>query len=591
MNSETALNPPADCRSELRQLSLFPLDPWGAEYVFEVFARPARGISRAMIGPLSLGNSYRPGGIKCLAASDDGAFASAIWIDRPQLEDPKIFWGKVEKELVLARHSPIADDSLSWHLNSDDCLKTWTKPEFWDSLWPCGQTFSRCIHALSKLLKYYEFGNDLFVGNADLVRIEGRASAMLHEQIKPAVLWVVNGLVPALGSALTSRPGLSITLAHQIVSQARQHSSNAVAYALQALRTESLGVLHLIASGQPGADAQRIKDAIFGGFSVPDAFSDIGIVKATYRRTLTSASRAQDSATEPAASLSNLPISGRDWLFAMRLTTLAPFHHMEEFFEFSRLLSQIQAIDFQRIETAPRLLQWCIAPGHAGSCIRLSLLINYARALIGACERLVGKHVTVDETVSATLNWVQHLPEGVRAGSNFSEALDPHDLALMLSGVSAISSHPMGELTKPIFEAHPGFSRNVQTHELLMLQPLDSLDLAMLHGKACGNCLKSPSTVARYVMEGAALYGVRTKTGVAGTIALRYDTTEEHPKVEVQEVSGLTNSPAGVDLCSLAQCLAESWTTEEQVNKWTAYENRCAHWRSLVSKSASQRSQ
>ncbi len=580
MNSKTALKPHADCGSEPRQLALFPLDPWGAKYAFEVVDHPACGISRAMIGPLPLGDSYKPGGIQCLATTEDGTFAAAIWIDRPELEDPNIFWEKVKNKLVTAQQRPTADDGLKWHLSSDDCLKTWTKPEFWEH---CGETVLRCGHALSKLLKYHEFGSDLFVCDADLVRIEGRATAMLREQIEPAALWVVNGLLPGLGSVLKNRPGLSMALAYEIVSQAKRHSSNAVVYALQALRTESVGVLHLIASGQPEDDAQKVKDAIFKGYSVPDAFVNIGIPKATYRRTLSKASKGLNSTTEPAISLSNLPLAGRDWLSAMRLTTLRPFNRTEDVSEFSQLISRIQAIGFQQIETAPQLLQWCISLGYTKSCARLSLLINQAHALIGACRGLIGKRVTIDEAVSATLNWVQDLPAGARTGLNFSEVLDPDEPALMLACVSVISCQPLKELVQPIFEVHPGYSSRFQVPEFLNLQALNGFDIAVLHGKECGNCLQYSSTVLNYVTEGVALYGVSTSSGVVGTIALRYDKTERQPKIEVQEVCGIRNSPATLDLCRLAQCLAESWTVEEQESTWDSYDDICTHWRNSVS--------
>ena len=91
---------------------MFPLDSWGAGYAFEVVDHPTAGISRAMIGPLSLGSSYKPAKIKCLATTEAGDFAAAMWIDQPPLEDPKALWEKVEKELVIARHAPIG--STAW---------------------------------------------------------------------------------------------------------------------------------------------------------------------------------------------------------------------------------------------------------------------------------------------------------------------------------------------------------------------------------------------------------------------------------------------------------------------------------------------
>lgn len=588
MSSEIESELHIDCCSQARQLSLCPLDSWGAGYVFEVVDHPVRGISRAMIGPLSLGSSYKPAKIKCLATTEDGDFAAAMWIDQPPLEDPKALWEKVEKELVIARHAPIALNSMGLRLGSDDCLKNWIKGEHWDALSTRGKAVPRCVHSISKLLRFHEFGKEIFVDDEALKRIEVKALAMLREQLCAAVRWVIGGLQSALDSVLISRPGLSMALVNQIVGRAKQHGSTAVVYALQALRTESIGVLHLIASGQPEIDAQRVQDALFNGHSVPDTFANLGVTKSTHRRSVLRPIPCLALPHVPIFSLSDLPMAGCDWLFAMRLTTLFPFYRSEDFLEFSRLLNQIQAIDFQRVESAPRLLKWCISLGYAKSCVRLSLLMNQAHALAGACNRLIGKRVIIDEAVSATLHWVQNLPAGVRAGKNFSEALDPNDPALMLACVSLISCQPLNQLMQPIFEGHPGFSRNVQRHDFLTLHALDSLDLALLHGKACGNCLRSSLTVANYVMEGAALYGVRTKIGVAGTIALRYDKTEKHPRVEVQEVTGINNSPAMADLCRLAQCLAESWTAAERETTWASYEDQCADWRDLVSSSALQ---
>lgn len=582
MNSEIASDLRIDFCSQPRQLSLFALDPWGAAYAFEVVDHPTAGISRAMIGPLSLGSSYKPAKIKCLATTEDGDFAAAIWIDQPPLEDPKALWEKVEKKLVVARHAPIALNSMGLRLGSDDCVKNWIKTELWDALSTSGKTVPRCVHSISKLLRFHEFGKEIFVDDEALKRIEVKALAMLREQLCTAVRWVIGGLGSALDSILINRPSLSMALANRIVSRAKQHGPTAVVYALQALRTESIGVLHLIASGQPEIDAQRVQDALFNGHSVPDTFANLGVAKSTHRRTVLRPIPCPALPHVPIFSLSNLPMAGRDWLFAMRLTTLFPFHRSEDFLEFGRLLNQIQAIDFQRVESAPRLLQWCISPGYAKSCVRLNLLMNFAQALIRACRRLVGARVTIDEAVSATLHWVKNLPAGVRAGTNFSEALDPDDHAMVLAGVSLITSQPIKQLTHSLFKAHPGLSSNVQMPEFLTFQALNSLDLAILHGKACNNCLQYPSTVLNYVIEGVALYGVHTKAGVAGTIALRYDRTERYPKVEVQEVTGINNAPAVVDLCRLAQCLADSWTTAEQEANWTAYEDQCSHWRSLL---------
>jgi hypothetical protein len=105
------------------------------------------------------------------------------------------------------------------------------------------------------------------------------------------------------------------------------------------------------------------------------------------------------------------------------------------------------------------------------------------------------------------------------------------------------------------------------------------------------NCLESPARTVNYVTEGVALYGVRTALGIAGTIALRYDASEDHPTVQVQEVAGVKNAAARFELCQLAQSLADACSTAQQVGAWAAYEDRCIQWRRLASPHTVQSSQ
>jgi len=92
-------------------------------------------------------------------------------------------------------------------------------------------------------------------------------------------------------------------------------------------------------------------------------------------------------------------------------------------------------------------------------------------------------------------------------------------------------------------------------------------------------CLEVLKTVIDYVGSGMALYGVYSAAGALGTIALRFDATERHPRLQVQEVSGAGNAIAHFDLCRLAQSLADAWVTEAQINDWVNYEARCTAWR------------
>jgi len=73
------------------------------EHAIAVIERPHPGISRAMIGPLVLGDVAHPidSKLRCLAATEVGAFAASTWISRAQLNNPKTLWNRVIPDLVM----------------------------------------------------------------------------------------------------------------------------------------------------------------------------------------------------------------------------------------------------------------------------------------------------------------------------------------------------------------------------------------------------------------------------------------------------------------------------------------------------------
>ena len=588
MNSETAKNQNLDGCLQPVRLSLFPLDTSGAAFAFEVVERPVPGISRAMIGPLPLGQPFMPERIQCLASTADGQFASAVSIEWPQFQDFQSFWEQVQRGLEIEQHMPIEHDHLKWHLISDNCLKKWTMPQFWGSKQLCSGNYFVSVRALIELIKINEHGNDSSISDDELVAIEARAADMLRKQLSDAVHWVMGGLLPLLHEVVLERPGLSLCVANQLITHARGYHPNSVAYALQALKNESFGVLHLVACGQPEADAKIIQEALFKGLSVPDAFAGIGVAKSTYRRTVSKHVITNTATGKQAINLGDLPLAGREWLTAMRLTEHLPLQHARDVSEFSRLLGDVLKLNFQQDDTAPRLLQWSIRPGYPRCCIRMTRLISQARASIGTCDGLIGFKLTFDSAVHGVLDWLEHWPEDIRVSDDFGQVLNPDNFSQLITCAAFISKYPISQLMRRIFEAHPGLPSKSLVHDSWTIQVLDTLDLTVSHGRECNNCLRSLSKVISYVIDGTALYAVRSASGIAGTIALRYDSTEWVPKVEVLQITGVKNAVADYDLCRLAQCLAESWTIDEQENKWSAYETQCTHWRGLVSKSASQ---
>jgi hypothetical protein len=319
-----------------RQLSLFPLDPWGAENAVAVLERPFPGIARAMLGPLVLGDTQQPMDCKlrCVAVAEGGAVAASVWVNPVHLDLPAALWTAVLEHLTAARQLPTPATSATWRATPNDCLKAWSDPLFWIPAPNQGDPVSRAVHALSKMLARQTLGAQVLLTRWDLARIETQAQEMVAEQIVCGVHQLLGALYSGLCAVLIARPRLSISVALKLLALAARHSSVAVGYALQALRTESFGLIHLIVSGEPEHEAREVREAIFSGRSLPGALREFGVAKAVHRETIRKPARAY----EPVLRWCDIPIAGQDWLTAMRLASLLPPPSKSNWSEFSRLV-------------------------------------------------------------------------------------------------------------------------------------------------------------------------------------------------------------------------------------------------------------
>ena len=108
------------------QLTLFPLDPWGAERIFEMLDRPVAGIARAMIGPIPLASDTngRSIDIRCLSVTGDQGFVGFLEVPSIRLDAPDLLWSAVLHKLEITRQQPIETNSAGT-LTPQDCVKTW----------------------------------------------------------------------------------------------------------------------------------------------------------------------------------------------------------------------------------------------------------------------------------------------------------------------------------------------------------------------------------------------------------------------------------------------------------------------------------
>lgn len=579
------------------QLSLFPLDPWGAESAFAVLDRPHPGIARAMIGPLCLGDGLDPAdeSLKCLAATEDGTFAACTRVSPAQLESPTAWWKQLIRELDAARQNPIRVSKRWAGEIPQDCLQRWSDLAFWIPRPLHWDPVHRSIRAMSTLLEHHQrdvepcFTEQLPAG-AERPWIEVDVRGILERQIVSAVLDVCSALIPRLREAIIGRPRMSVSLACRLAFLARKTGLSAQSYALQALNTESLGLLHLAASGYPENESLQVRDAIFRGISLPDTLAKFGVTKAAHKRSLRTFIRYAEQAVEQEADLSDHLISGSDWLSAMRLARTLSLPKRENWEEFFRLEPKVSCLGLQRAETAPKILQWCLLPGYPKSCRRLELLVSQARAFAAAASGLAGTDVMFDDAISLALALVQNANGRPLSERALSEILDPQDLGQLVIAASQLSGKSTSHLMREIFEARPRIPREFQVPEPFTIFPIDSVDLAAAHGADSNICLQSAATTIQYLASGAALYGVTSEGVVAGTIALGLGDPQQYPWVHVLQATGVNNSEPSPDLSDLAWSLAGAWDTEPQLTCWLAYADQCAQWLQLTGAGALRRS-
>lgn len=580
MSSNTYASVEGAVGSTARQLQLFPFDQWGAENAVVVVECPHPGIARAMIGPLVLGHTSQrvKCQLRCIAVAADGALAASTWVQQAQLNDPMNLWSIVVGQLDMARKRPTPIANPIWRATPDDCLKAWSDPQHWLSAPNQGDPIHRAAYAMSKLLARQALESQSILTRWDWARIEIQAQALVSEQISGGMQHLLAALDPALCLVLTNRPRLSISMAQQLIALAKQHGTTAVTYALQALRTESLGLIHLITSGYPEREAREAREAIFNGISLPDALSEFGVAKAIHRQTVHKPARDNDQVL----SWSDIPIAGQNWLTAMRLTTFLPPPSKANWAEFSRLVELILELNIQRTVTAENLLKWCIQADYANSCDRLTNLLDQAQAFRSACKGWANVNLPFEDALDLALAVDQPEAGAAIFGADFSGYVCAGDLYQLALWVAHISGQSIHSILHPLFNLNPGVPSEFKAPEHFTVLALNELDTAMCHGVDCENCIQEPASLVQYLAEGVSLYGVRSTNGVVGTIALRCDCSEQVPMVQVQEVSGVHNEAAEFELCHLAQSLADACNSPWQIEKWIAYEDTCAHWRDLA---------
>jgi hypothetical protein len=154
-------------------------------------------------------------------------------------------------------------------------------------------------------------------------------------------------------------------------------------------------------------------------------------------------------------------------------------------------------------------------------------------------------------------------------------ALAPADVASTLIQVARFCEKSVAEMTRRVFEQHPGLAHASAGRPSYGIRALCTLEKCVEHGTACNVCLQSESTVISYIAEGAALWAVTGPSGESlGTVALCIDESEVPMQVRVRQVTGLMNARVFPELRALAQALAASFGVAER-GRWIEYASQC----------------
>ena len=547
------------------------VDPLGTMILIEY---PCPEVSRALVGPLPTENQAAET-VWCLAAHGE-TFAARVEVNVAQLQsDSNTFWKTVIPELERTKNQPLITLNASARLSPPDCVKVLSSMESWCPR-PNQWTLHPVVRVVAQAISIERFGTLENLSFEDKLSADLQAQANIESSFKSGVLWVLNAIKPELLNALIQRPRMSILMAHKIYSSAAEHSQQAATYALQAIVTESQGVLDLLARGQPEREAHLVRDALFTGKSLPSTFTELGITKSAHRSSLRKPPvfLSLDRVPDPQRSLNDLPLNGREFLTTMRLQTHMPLQGRQDWVDFTRLIEKLVQLELQDPEaTTEKLFLWCLdGRKYAGSADRLERMIKRASTLVCVTRNLAQHVITIDTAISVI---IEALSEN---DSGFGLTDSERGLGHLLRLISKISGKSVDALTRQISATHPGIPRRFTPHGNIQLVVLDAINVVLDHGEVSKNCLSVLAGIMQYLTKGLALYAARAGYEIVGTIALGFNGLDAKRQVRVHEVRGSSNATASTQLTGVAEDLARSFLTKEDRHRWVIYEKKCKEW-------------
>ncbi len=489
--------------------------------------------------------------------------------------DPEEFWAIVASKFRVDGLCDVVDPSTPLAVTPKDSVKYWSGSDFWMPESGAGRRLHEAVHVFSKLLVGRDFDDGWSGEVVELLHVENLALVQVNAQLAAALQQLLQAMVPELRAAYARRSRLSTGMVNRLLALAQAEGINATRHMLQAIQTESFGLLHLMAFNDGCSAAQEILQTVTRGISLPGKFSELGVSKGVYRRTLFRPELPGRQRPFKSMDISSLHMPGVQWLAAMRLAGEKPVHSLENWRSLAHMLEQLQhlALPDQSLNLA--VMAYCVKTGHKTCGLALERLCGNAHAFVRGAQNIALASITFEEAISVALKWESDEPGTLVGRSRFVCGSDWTDPAAILWVVCQAFGLDVDDVMQRTLNAHPRIPSGFSDPSGVLLLPLDSMALTSFHGSQIGNCLENRCSTIRYIVDGAALYGVLDDGVAIGTIALKRDASEPEPKVEVLEISGPTNALAGYQLGHLAQSLADKWNADHDSKAWAWFSEHC----------------
>ncbi|MBK6593253.1 MAG: hypothetical protein IPG23_11185 [Burkholderiales bacterium] len=369
-----------------------------------IFDFPVPQLTRVLVWPKS---DVNRGGnpltvLRCLAVSADRRFAAQIdeiYFD-VDFTDPLRFWRRLTEQLEHKRARFILRED-EWSLRSPpDCFSTWSNTATWlDGLrdYP--------IHPWARVLAKQSVGCTGFSAK-EMMAAEAQVQCHLEQQFASGIRHVVNSLVPDIAALMSERPQLRMSVVERFFSLAKQAvHPEVVRFAMQALRTEALALLDLAVAAPEGPEGATVLAAILQGSSLPLALQSLGISKGAHRRTIRGAMPGPCNGLR-GNGLSEVPLSGRNWLVVLALLRHLPFERWPrtrgEWGEFITTVALFHEEPLGRT-VMEQLLRWCSACRFLDCGMRIALLMDEVQALTLAAHHLYNWNLCLEDAYRIAL--------------------------------------------------------------------------------------------------------------------------------------------------------------------------------------------